>query len=112
MARTWQGWATVLDWHDGDSFHGWYDLGCRVYMGSPAHPLMFRCSIINAPELKTGKPGADATAYARMLAPPGEYPATSTGLDEYARPLLDLHLPDGSLFSQRMLDAGMAVRYA
>jgi endonuclease YncB( thermonuclease family) len=109
--RTWQGWVTVLDWRDGDSFHGWYDAGNRIYIGSATHPIMFRTSIINAPELSTGKPGADATAYARRLVPPGDYAATSTGLDEYARPLLDIHLPDGRLFSDAMLAAGQAVLY-
>lgn len=110
-ARTWQVWVSVYDWHDGDSFHGCCDLSCRVYIGSAAHPVMFRTAIINAPEVATGKPGADATAYAWQLVPPGDYPATSTGLDEYGRPLLDIHLPDGRLFSDAMLAAGMAVRY-
>lgn len=111
MAKQWQVWVTVFDFHDGDSFKGVCDLGCRVYIGSVAHPVMFRCAIINAPELNTGKPGADATAYARSLVPPGEYPAISTGLDEYARPLLDIRLPDGRLFSDAMLSAGHAVLY-
>lgn len=110
-ARTWQVWVTVLSWRDGDSFKGICDLGCRVFIGSVDSPVMFRTSIINAPELSTGKPGADATEFARQIAPPGLYAATSTGLDEYARPLLDLHLPDGRLFSDAMLSAGRAIRY-
>lgn len=110
-ARTWQVWVTVISWRDGDSFKGVCDLGCRVFIGSTASPVMFRTSVINAPELSTGKPGAAATEFARQIAPPGLYAATSTGLDEYARPLLDLHLPDGSLFSQRMLAGGHAVLY-
>ncbi len=104
-------WVTVISWHDGDSFRGVCDLGCRIYIGSTTSPIMFRTSIINAPELSVGKPGVDATEYARKIAPPGLYAATSTGLDEYARPLLDLHLPDGRLFSDAMLAAGMAVVY-
>lgn len=111
MPKTWEVWATVLTWRDGDSFKGVCDLGCRIYIGSTTSPIMFRTSIINAPELSTGQPGADATAYARQIAPPGLYKATSTGLDEYARPLLDLHLPNGRLFSDEMLESGHAVRY-
>ena len=111
IARTWQVWAHIDHWIDGDTFSGWTDLGCRIYLGTCDHPIRFRCARINAPELNTGQPGTEATAYARQLAPPGDYPATSTGLDEYGRPLLDLHLPDGRLFSDAMLTADHARPY-
>lgn len=111
MARTWQVWAHIDHWIDGDTFSGWTDLGCHIYLGTWEHPIRFRCALINAPELSTGAPGAAATTYARSLAPAGDYPATSTGLDNYGRPLLDIRLPDGSLFSERMLQSGHAVRY-
>lgn len=111
MAKQFQVWAHIDHWIDGDTFSGWTDLSCRIYLGTCDHPIRFRCSIINAPELSTGQPGAEATTYARQIAPPGDYPATSTGLDTYGRPLLDLHLPDGRLFSAAMLSAGFAVPY-
>jgi endonuclease YncB( thermonuclease family) len=111
VAKTWQIWVTVYDWHDGDSAHCSADLGCRVYIGSQAHPALLRCALINAPELSTGAPGQAATAYATHIAPPGEYPALSTGLDNYGRPLIDLVLPNGRMFSDEMLESGHAVRY-
>lgn len=111
VAKTWLIWVSVLDWHDGDSAHCVADLGCRIYIGSHEHPVMLRSGLINAPELSTGEPGAAATAYAQQIAPPGDYQATSTGLDEYGRPLIDLHLPDGRLFSEAMLAAGQAVSF-
>ncbi len=111
-ARTWQIWVTVFDWHDGDSAHCMADLGCHVYIGSQAHPVLLRSAKINSPELSTGKPGADATKYATKIAPPGEYPAISTGLDNYGRPLIDLVLKDGRLFSEAMLAATQAAKYA
>lgn len=110
-ARTWQVWAHVQSWHDADTFLGYVDLSSHVYLGTSDRPIRFRCAKIQAPELSTGKPGADATDYARTLVPPGDYPATSIGLDNYGRPIIDLHLPDGSLFSDRMIAAGMAVQY-
>ncbi len=106
-ARTWQVWAHVQTWHDGDTFYGYVDLSSHVYLGTSDRPIRFRCALINAPELSTGKPGADATLLAQRLVPPGDYPATSTGLDNYGRPIIDLHLPDGRLFSVAMLAAGI-----
>lgn len=111
MAKQWQIWVTVLDWHDGDSAHCIADLGCRVYIGSRDNPVMLRSGRIQAPELSTGKAGLASLAYAWSIAPPGEYAAISTGLDNYGRPLIDLRLEDGSLFSDRMLAAAMAVSY-
>lgn len=110
-ARQWQIWVTVIDWWDGDSAHCVADLGCRVYIGSEKNPVMLRSGIINAPELSTGAAGIAARDYATSIAPPGLYPATSTGLDNYGRPLVDLHLSDGRLFSTAMLAAGQAVLY-
>ena len=110
-ARTWEIWVYVDSFHDGDTFYGYASLGANVYLGNSDNLLRFRCARINAPELSTGKPGSDATDYANKIAPRGKYQATSTGLDNYGRPLLDLHLASG-LFSDAMLTAGMAIRYA
>jgi endonuclease YncB( thermonuclease family) len=110
-ARTWQVWAHVQSWHDGDTWLGYVDLGAHVYLGTNDRPIRFRCAKIQAPELSTGKPGADATEVARALVPAGDYPATSFGLDNYGRPLVDLHLSDGRLFSDAMLAARQAVAY-
>ncbi len=109
-AKTWTIWVRVYSWHDGDTFYGSADLGAHVYLGSSESPVRFRCARINAPELSTGKLGAAATTYAQKIAQPGLYEATSTGLDNYGRPLLDLHLK-GQLFSDAMLAAGQAVKY-
>lgn len=101
-------WVEVFDWYDGDTCHASVDLSCHVYLGTRDHPVRIRCAHINAPELST-KEGPAAKKYAQQLAPAGRYPCISTGLDNYGRPLLDLELPDGRLFSQAMLDAGQAV---
>jgi endonuclease YncB( thermonuclease family) len=109
LAKTFQLWVLVIDWVDGDTLHGVLDHGCFVYHGTTAKPLRYRCAGINAPELDTpqGRPARD---YAHMIAPPGEYPCISTGIDTYGRPLIDLILP-GGMFSSRMIDAGFATVY-
>lgn len=111
MPRTWQVWVHVQEWIDGDTLRGYCDLGAHVYLGTNDRPIRFRCAIINAPEVSTGKAGLASTAYAWSIAPPGDYAATSLGLDNYGRPLVDLHLPDGRMFSEAMLAAGQAVVY-
>ena len=99
----------VFDWHDGDSFHGILDHGCRIYQGTVDELLMYRCARINTPELPSPEAIA-ARDYANKIAPPGEYQCWSTKLDEYGRPLLDLLVP-GGLFSELMLAAGHAQLY-
>jgi endonuclease YncB( thermonuclease family) len=99
----------LVDWRDADSFHGVLDQGCFVYRGRLDKPIMYRCSLIDAPELPTPE-GFAALDYARSLCPPGEYAAISTGLDEYGRPLLDL-LTDHGRYSDVMLGSGHAQKY-
>jgi endonuclease YncB( thermonuclease family) len=109
MAKQFLLYARVFRWHDGDTFYGILDHGCRIYQGTEAKLPTYRCAKINAPEL--GTPEADAaTAYANKIAPPGEYQCWSTGLDEYGRPLIDLIVP-GGLFYDLMLIAGHAKLY-
>jgi endonuclease YncB( thermonuclease family) len=103
-------WIQVIDWFDGDTLHGVCDLSSHVYLGSCAHPIRFRCSEINAPELHDPG-GVEARDFAAQLVPPGEYPCWSTGLDNYGRPLIDIILPNGELFSQAMVESGHAVKY-
>lgn len=110
MAKTFQLWVLVLNWYDADTFHGVLDHGCFIYRGTVAKPLRYRCSGIQAPELHTPA-GPAALDYAKSLALPGEYPCMSTGIDTYGRPLLDLLLPNGFMFSEAMLTAGMATVY-
>jgi endonuclease YncB( thermonuclease family) len=108
--KRFQLWTTVMSWYDGDTYRGVLDQGLSHYYGRESKPKRMRCSIIQAPESETAD-GPSATEYAVMLAPPGDYACWSTGLDDYGRPLIDLILPDGRLFSKTMLDAGKAVRY-
>lgn len=106
-------WVHVVDWHDGDTFHGVIDHGMRIYRGRLDKPVRCRCALINAPELDSPD-GPDALEVAREAAPPGEYPCWSykpTTDDTFGRPLLDLVLPTGELFSQYMLEEGWAVPY-
>jgi endonuclease YncB( thermonuclease family) len=110
-ARHWGIWVKVIKWHDGDSAYCVADLGCHVFIGSTEHPVMLRSAFINSPELSTGKPGTDARDYAATIAPPGDYAATSTGLDNYGRPIIDLMLKDGRTFAAAMLASGHAVAY-
>jgi endonuclease YncB( thermonuclease family) len=114
MPKTFQLWVQLVGWHDGDSFKAVLDQGCFVYRGRLDKPIMFRCAIIDAPELKVdgadNPAGLEALAYARRVAPVGEYACISTGLDEYGRPLLDLITSQG-LFSALMLGTGNAVPY-
>jgi endonuclease YncB( thermonuclease family) len=96
---------------DGDTFTGVITQGFDGFRGSDDHPVKVRCALINAPEMKTGA-GPAAKAYAEtLLAVGNEYPCTSYKPDEYGRYLLDIHLPDGRLFSAAMLAAGQAVLY-
>jgi endonuclease YncB( thermonuclease family) len=80
-----------------------------VYRGRLDKPIMFRCALIDAPELPTPE-GLAALDYARSIVPLGEYACVSTGLDEYGRPLLDL-ITERGLFSDAMLGSGHAVPY-
>lgn len=112
-AKTFQLWVTVVRWIDGDSFTGYLDQAYYTYKGREAKPISFRCAKINAPEKKGDTLGAglEATAHARELVPLGDYPCQASKPDEYGRPLVDLILPDGRLFSDAMLAAGHAVVY-
>lgn len=130
--KSFQVWAAVDSWHDGDTFFGVVDQGYGEFRarrlilpdGGPPQlvPMRVRCALIDAPELKVnGQPnpaGADALAYAVVLAPRGLYPCVtyrateaSEDSDNFGRPLIDLILPDGRRFSEAMLNAGHAVPY-
>ena len=114
MTKTFQLYARVLRWVDGDTFVGILDQSCFIYQGTEAKPRRFRCALINTPELKVdgqpNVPGIAAAEYAAEIAPPGEYMCISTGLDEYGRPLLDL-VTDKGRFSERMIASGHAEPY-
>lgn len=107
--------ATVLDWHDGDTFHGDVDLGCRVHWHGSV-----RCAGYNSPELfgATKAVGLTALAYVRTVAPAGTVVylnslAFSAGAqseqDSFGRMLATVTLPDGSDLAAVMVDTGHAV---
>ena len=109
MPKTFQLWVQLVTWRDGDSFRGVLDQGCFTYRGRLDKPIMYRCSLIDAPELPTEE-GLAALEFARRMVPAGEYACISTGLDVYGRPLLDL-VTERGLFSEVMLGAGFAKPY-
>ena len=120
--RTFGLWAAVVGWHDGDTFYGVIDQGFGMFRGAsmvvvPGQPFVqllptrIRAALIDSPELREGPPGVAATAAAMRLAPPGIYEATSYTPDEYGRPIVDLVLPGGRLFSAAMLEEGFAAPY-
>ena len=83
----------------GQDLDGKTRMACRVYG-------------INSPELSTDA-GKAARDYAMTLLPVGtRCTVVSHGYDKYGgRWDGDIHLPDGSSFGQRMIDAGFAVEY-
>jgi len=109
--------VSVLSWHDGDTWYGVVDQAFWTYRGRDRDPVRCRAALIQAPELAVGgvpnPAGLAARDFAIALAPPGEYPCWSykPAPENYGRPLLDLVLPDGRLFSAAMLAAGHAVAY-
>jgi endonuclease YncB( thermonuclease family) len=108
--KTFRLWAQVVRWVDADTCHAVIDQGFYTYRGRESKTVSCRCTLINAPELPTPE-GQAAFDYACKLVPLGEYECISYKPDEYGRPLIDLILPDGRLFSAAMLAAGMAVPY-
>lgn len=114
--KTFQLYASVVRWYDGDSFYGVIDQGFYSYMGTPERPVSVRVFGIQAPELRAPG-GAEALMMARILAPEGlEYrvvslkpPGLGAGFAIGARPVLDLILSDGTPFREAMIAAGHAV---
>jgi endonuclease YncB( thermonuclease family) len=128
----------VLGFYDADTVYAVLDQGVGIFRAggmdveslhsANAHDgyavtlkaIRHRCALIQAPEkYPPGKRSGPVTpeylaslAYAQSLVTPGVYECTTYKADDtFDRPLVDLHLPDGSLFSDRMLVAGMAVQY-
>lgn len=114
-------WAAVWRWHDGDTFLGVLDHGLGWFQGAGLkiefdsiviEPIRHRCWGIDCPELKADRrpnpAGIAARVRAETLVPPGLYPAMSYKPDDFGRPLVDLVLPDGRLFSEVMIEDGFA----
>lgn len=129
----------IVGWYDPDTAYAVLDQGNQVFRGGgmdveqlhsanargdgwtvTLQPIRHRCALIQAPEKyldprtrRQPNPAAAASyAEALRLAPPGVYECTTyKAPEEFGRPLFDLHLPDGSLFSERMLTGGFAERY-
>jgi endonuclease YncB( thermonuclease family) len=110
--KTFRLWVVVMSWHDGDTFHGILDQGFWTYKGTERKPVRHRCALIACPELNEPD-GIGATKYAEEIAPPGEYECISykPDPDNFGRPLVDLVLREGDLFSGRMLASGHAKLY-
>jgi endonuclease YncB( thermonuclease family) len=108
--RQYRLWVQVVDWYDGDTFHGILDQCLDLFHGAMPKPPRMRCAIIDTPEMETPD-GMPALAYAYKIAPPGHYECWATKRDEYGRPLLDLILPSGEQYSSAMLRTGHAVPY-
>lgn len=116
------GLAALIDWHDGDTVHGVLDLGDGLTWGSSISivgvglpglqdhmivikPQRFRIAGLMAPELK--EPGGmDARNKAATLVGWGLWPIRRYGLDKWRRPLIDIELKSGRLFSEAMLEVG------
>lgn len=103
--KTFRLWVLVLSWYDGDTFRGVLDQAFWTYKGSERKPIRHRCALIACPELHEDG-GIGAAKFAEEIAPAGiEYECVSykPDPDNFGRPLVDLVLPGGDLFSQRML---------
>lgn len=119
--------VAVARWYDGDTFYGALDQGVGIFRaggfyidpfnsGIVLEPIRMRCAIIDAPELMVdgvaNAPGFGALQYARDLVPPGVYPCITYKADDtFDRPLIDIILSSGLLFSEVMLSTGHAVVY-
>lgn len=113
--------VAVARWHDGDTFWGVLDQGCGIFRGGglrvnsetgkvEVEEIRHRCALIQAPEMSKG--GYDALRFAMEIAPLGVYPCMTYKADDtFDRPLVDLMLPNGRLFSNMMLEAGYAIVY-
>lgn len=110
MAKPFQPSVEIFFWHDGDTFYGIVDRGNGDYKGKHSKLARVRMARIQAPEL-VDPGGIEATKFADSLAPAGEYCCVPYGLDNYGRPLVDLILPMGRLFSTEMITAGHAKVY-
>lgn len=124
---TFQERVAVSRWHDGDTFYGVLDQGVGIFRGGGLHidpvsgeviveTIRMRCALIQAPELtvdgKMNPRGQDALNYAKFLIIPGVYSCVTYKADDvFDRPLVDVMLPNGNLFSTEMLNAGHAVPY-
>jgi endonuclease YncB( thermonuclease family) len=97
--------VAVSAWHDGDTFN------CMVSRGEHDYLMTHvRCAGYNAPELRSGKPGADAAIYARSLVEAGGIVyldslafSNSDQEDSFGRMLAKVTLKDGRDLSELML---------
>lgn len=112
MTKTFWLWTFVVDWVDGDTWHGIVDHGSRIYRGSESKPIRCRAALIQAPEMHWPD-GPAAKAYASLIAPIGWYPCESLKPEDdgFGRPLLDIRLADGRMFSSAMVTDGYAKWY-
>lgn len=98
--------AIVIKWVDGDTCWLAIDLGWRIVHSTPCRLLG-----VNTPE--RGQPGwAEATAYARELAPAGSpvVVVSQPSSDKYGRRLVTIHAGQVDV-NRALLDGGYAVPY-
>lgn len=99
--------AIIDSWHDGDT--PYVHRGTKP--GEVIHGEHIRVQGIDAPELHDAG-GAAARDYANSIAPPGTLVTlTATKTEAYGRFLAKITLPDGSDFSERMIDSGHATPF-
>jgi micrococcal nuclease len=105
--------ATVVSWHDGDTFKADVDRGGHDHWHISVRPAGY-----NSPEVYgTTKPaGLAATAYVQTLAPAGSTVylnslafERSDEEDSFGRMLAEVTLADGRDLATLMIDAGYAV---
>lgn len=100
--------ATVVSVHDGDTCTLMIDLGFNVALKANC-----RAFGINAPELRTEE-GKIARDYAQTLLTPGmKVTVISYGWDKYGGRFDGIiTFPDGTNWSDRMIESDHAVKYA
>lgn len=96
---------------DGDTIAGIIDRGWDDWKGTFKRPIRCRIADIAASELNVLE-GQNAKAFAQTIVPVGmTFKMISHAVDDWGRPLVTLEYPDGTSFSQKMIESGHAIPY-
>lgn len=90
---------------DGDTVNLTIDLGFRLI-----YTANCRLAGINAPEMNTPEGKASKEWLSGYLLPDLTFDITSTGLDKYGRPIVELYFNKMSI-NQKMVEEGYAGKY-
>lgn len=90
---------------DGDTVNLTIDLGFRL-----TYTANCRLAGINAPEMNTPEGKASKEWLSGYLMPDLQLDITSTGLDKYGRPIVELYFNKMSI-NQKMVEEGYAGKY-